>query len=218
VGGAAADFRDQRSAIAATVPLALGILAVVTLLMLWLMTGSLILPFKTLIMNGLTAAAATGVLVFVFQDGRFTRILSYSPQGGIEETDFVILAAIAFALSTDYGVFLLDRIREARVNGASERAAVAIGMQQTGRLITFASLLMAVAVGAFGTSHLVFLKELGVGAAVAVLLDAFVVRALLVPSLMALLGRWNWWSPAPVRRLHERVTSKELELVPTAVD
>jgi uncharacterized membrane protein YdfJ with MMPL/SSD domain len=196
VGGPAADFADQGASIAASLPAAIAILVVVTVLMLWLMTGSVILPVKTLLMNALTAAAATGILVFVFQDGRLTGLFSYTSQGGLEETDFLILAAMAFALSTDYGVFLLDRIREARGPGVPEREAIAAGMQRTGRLVTSASILLAVAIGAFSTSRLVFLKEVGVGVAAAVLIDAFIVRALLVPSLMALLGRRNWWAPA----------------------
>jgi RND superfamily putative drug exporter len=169
------------------------------------MTGSVILPIKTLLMNVLTAAAATGILVLIFQDGRLTGPLAYTSQGGIEETNFVILAAIAFALSTDYGVFLLARIKEARSQGLPDREAVATGLQRTGRLVTAASLLLAVAIGAFATSKIVFLKEVGVGAAAAVLIDAFLVRALLVPSLMALLGHWNWWSPRPLRSLHARL-------------
>jgi RND superfamily putative drug exporter len=211
IGGAAADFADQGASIAGTLPLALAILVVVTLLVLWLLTGSVILPVKTLLMNALTAAAATGILVFIFQDGRFTGLLSYTSQGGIEETDFLILAAMAFALSTDYGVFLLARISEARRQGVGEREAIAAGMQRTGRLITSASVLLAVAIGAFGLSKLVFLKEVGLGVAAAVLIDAFAVRALLVPSLMALLGRGNWWAPAPLRRLHERLGLDEAE-------
>jgi uncharacterized membrane protein YdfJ with MMPL/SSD domain len=205
VGGPAADFADQGATIEGTLPLALAILVVVTVVVLWLMTGSVILPVKALLMNALTAAAATGLLVLIFQDGRLTGLLGYTSQGGIEETDFLILAALAFALSTDYGVFLLDRIREARRPGVAERAAVAAGMQRTGRLITSASILLAVALGAFATSKLVFLKEVGVGVAAAVLIDAFIVRALLVPALMALLGRWNWWAPAPLARLHRRL-------------
>jgi RND superfamily putative drug exporter len=205
VGGPAADFTDLRSSIARSAPLALAILAVVTVLVMWLMTGSLILPVKALLMNLLTAAAATGILVFIFQDGRLTGPLAYTSQRGIEETDFLILAAAAFALSTDYGVFLLSRIKELRDKGAGERESIALGLERTGRLITAASLMLAVALGAFATSKVVFLKEVGLGAAAAVLIDAFIVRALLVPSLMALLGSWNWWSPPPIRRLHARL-------------
>jgi RND superfamily putative drug exporter len=156
-------------------------------------------------MNLLTAAAATGLLVFIFQDGRLTGPLAYTRQGGIEETDFLILAAVAFALSTDYGVFLLSRIKEARDSGLGERESVAVGLQRTGRLVTAASVMLAVAIGAFATSKVVFLKEVGVGTAAAVLIDAFIVRALLVPSLMALLGRWNWWAPGPLARVHTRL-------------
>ncbi len=205
VGGPAADFADLQSSIANTLPLALTILVIVTVLVLWLMTGSVILPFKTLLMNFLTVAAATGILVFIFQDGRLTGPLAYTSQGGIEETDFLVLTAVVFALSTDYGVFLLSRIKEARDAGASDRGAVAVGLERTGRLVTAASLMLAVAIGAFATAKVVFLKEVGVGTACAVLIDAFIVRALLVPSLMALLGRWNWWSPAPLARLHSHL-------------
>jgi uncharacterized membrane protein YdfJ with MMPL/SSD domain len=216
VGGAAADFVDRGASIQANLPAALAVLAVVTMLVLWLLTGSVILPVKALLMNALTAAAATGILVFVFQAGRLTGPLAYSSQGAIEETDFLILAAMAFALSTDYGVFLLARIAEARGPGVTERDAVATGVQRSGRLITSAAILLAVALGAFATSKLIFLKEVGVGVAVAVLLDALVVRALLVPSLMALLGRLNWWAPPALRALHRRLAFSEAE-TPQAV-
>jgi RND superfamily putative drug exporter len=214
VGGPAADFADQGASIAATLPVAIAILVVVTVLVLWLMTGSVILPVKTLLMNALTAAAATGILVFVFQDGRLTGLFAYTSQGGLEETDFLILAAMAFALSTDYGVFLLDRIREARGPGVPEREAIAAGLQGTGRLVTSASILLAVAIGAFSTSRLVFLKEVGVGVAAAVLIDAFIVRALLVPSLMALLGSRNWWAPAWLTGLRRQPRSVARRLHP----
>ena len=119
------------------------------------------------------------------------------------------MAVIAFALSTDYGVFLLARISEARGPGLPERDAITAGMQRTGRLITSAAILLAVAIGVFTTSKLVFLKEVGVGVAAAVLIDAFIVRALLVPSLMALLGRWTWWAPAWLTRLHQQLPVSE---------
>jgi RND superfamily putative drug exporter len=210
IGGAGAEFADQRAALGHDLPAALAILVAGTLLVLWLMTGSVVLPLKALVMNALTVAAATGLLVLVFQDGRLKGLLSYSSQGGIEQSDYLVLAAIAFALSTDYGVFLLTRIKEARDGGASDREAVAIGLQRTGRIVSAAAILLAVAIGAFATSKVVFLKEIGVGAVAAVLLDAFVVRALLVPALMGLLGRWNWWAPAPLRWLHARVGVSEV--------
>lgn len=209
IGGWGAEFKDQRAAIARSLPLALLILVAGTLLALWLMTGSVILPVKALVMNALTVGAATGLLVLIFQDGRLTGPLGYTPQAGIEQSDYLVLAAIAFALSTDYGVFLLTRIKEARDRGADDREAIALGLQRTGRIVTAAAVLLAVAIGAFATSSVIFLKEIGVGAVAAVLIDAFIVRALLVPALMGLLGPWNWWSPAPLRRLHARLAFDE---------
>jgi trehalose monomycolate/heme transporter len=205
VGGNAARFADGHDAIVAGLPIALAILVVTTLVLLWLMTGSAILPIKALVMSFLTLGVTTGVLVLVFQDGRFESLLGYTSQGGIEEADFLVLAAIAFAISTDYGVFVLGRIKEAHDRGLSQPWAITTGIGATGRLVSAAAVLLAVAMGAFATSQIVFLKEIGVGAVVAVLVDAFVVRALLVPSLMALLGNRNWWSPRVLRRLHARV-------------
>jgi RND superfamily putative drug exporter len=217
VGGTAAGFVDQQAAIASTLPLALSVLALVTLAILWLMTDSVILPVKALAMNALTVAAATGVLVFVFQDGRLTGLLGYTGQGGIEQTDFLVLAAIVFALSTDYGVLVMTRIKEARDGGRENREAIAVGLEHSGRVVTASAVLLAVAIGAFATSRVIFLKEIGLGALVAVLIDAFIVRTLLVPSLMALLGEWNWWSPRALRRLHERIGLDESWAVPPAV-
>jgi uncharacterized membrane protein YdfJ with MMPL/SSD domain len=209
VGGNAARFADGHDAIAAGLPIALAILVVTTLVLLWLMTGSAVLPIKALIMSFLTLGVTTGVLVLVFQDGRFESLLGYTSQGGIEEADFLVLAAIAFAISTDYGVFVLGRIKEAHDRGVSQPWAITTGIGATGRLVSAAAVLLAVAMGAFATSQIVFLKEIGVGAVIAVLVDAFVVRAFLVPSLMALLGSANWWSPRVLRRLHARVGLSE---------
>jgi RND superfamily putative drug exporter len=211
VGGAAAQFHDQRASIASSVPLALGVLAIVTLVILWLMTGSVVLPIKAFLMNIVTTGVATGVLVAIFQDGRLTGPLAYTSQGGIEQTDFLVLAAVAFALSTDYGVLLLTRIKEARDGGRDNREAIAVGIQRTGRIVSASAILLAVAIGAFATSKVVFLKEIGLGAVVAVLVDAFVVRSTLVPSLMALLGELNWWAPRPLRALHRRLGISEAE-------
>jgi len=168
-----------------------------------------VLPVKALLMNLLTTAATAGILVLVFQDGNLTGLLGFTKPEGIEQTDFLVLVAIVFGLSTDYGVFLLTRIKEAHDGGLANADAVAVGLQRTGAIVTAAAILLAVALGAFVTSQLVFLKELGVGAAVAVLIDAFAVRALLVPALMGLLGSANWWSPRPLRRLHERLSVTE---------
>jgi uncharacterized membrane protein YdfJ with MMPL/SSD domain len=205
VGGGTARFEDQLSSLRGSLPVALGLLAVTTLVILFVMTGSVVLPAKALVMNLLTLSAAFGLLVLIFQDGRLEGLLAYDSQGALESTQPILLFAVAFGLSTDYGVFLLTRIKEARDGGVPDREAVAVGLERTGRVVTFAALLFCVAIGAFATSKIVFIKELGVGTALAVLIDAFLVRALLVPSLMALLGRWNWWAPRPLARLHARL-------------
>ncbi len=205
VAGPAAAFIDQQTAIGGSLPLAITLLVGLTLLVLWLMTGSVVLPIKAIVMNTLTVGVALGALTFVYQDGRLTGLLGYTPNGGIEPTDFLVAAAVVFALSTDYGVFLLGRIKEAREAGLSERDAVAAGLGRTGGVVTAAAILLAVAIGAFSTSSISFIQQIGVATAVGVLVDAFIVRSLLVPSLMALLGKWNWWAPMPLRRLHDRI-------------
>jgi uncharacterized membrane protein YdfJ with MMPL/SSD domain len=204
VGGATADFVDFQASLDRHLPIALGIIVVATLTILFLMTGSVVLPIKSLLMNFLNLSAVFGLLVLIFQDGRLEGFLSYTSPGAIEQTMPILLFAVAFGLSTDYAVFLLSRIKEARDNGASDSECVAIGLERTGRIVTAAALLFAVAMFAFATSKIIFIKENGVGTALAVLIDASIIRALLVPSLMELLGKWNWWAPAPLRRLHER--------------
>lgn len=209
VGGSAAEFVDQQDAIGSRLALAVGLLALLTFAILWLMTGSVILPLKAIVMNALTVGSSLGVLTLVFQDGRFEDLLNYTSNGGVEPTDFLVAAALVFALSTDYGVFLLGRIKEARIGGRSERETVAVGLERTGAVVTAAAILLAVAIGAFITSSISFIQQIGVATASGVLIDAFVVRALLVPALMGLLGSWNWWSPAPLRRLHDRIGLSE---------
>jgi uncharacterized membrane protein YdfJ with MMPL/SSD domain len=204
VGGASAEFIDFQGSLARHLPIALAIVILATLVILFLMTGSVVLPIKSLIMNFLNLSAVFGLLVLIFQDGRLEGFLDYTSPGAIEQTMPILLFAVAFGLSTDYAVFLLSRIKEARDNGASDSECVAIGLERTGRIVTAAALLFAVAMGAFATSQIIFIKENGVGTALAVLIDASIVRALLVPSLMELLGKWNWWAPAPLRRLHDR--------------
>jgi uncharacterized membrane protein YdfJ with MMPL/SSD domain len=210
VTGDAASFIDQQNAISAHLPEAIALLALLTFLVLWLMTGSVVLPIKALIMNALTVGASLAPLVLIYQHGNLTGLLGYTSDGGVEPTDFVVAATVIFALSTDYGVFLLGRIKEARDAGADDREAVAAGLGATGRVVTAAAILLAVAIGAFSTSSITFIQEIGVAVATGVLLDAFIVRSLLVPSLMALLGRRNWWSPRGLRRLHDRIAPSEL--------
>ncbi|HWP32921.1 MAG TPA: MMPL family transporter [Solirubrobacterales bacterium] len=209
VGGATADFIDFQSSLGRHLPIALAIIVIATLTILFLMTGSVVLPIKSLLMNFLNLSAVFGLLVLIFQDGRLEGFLDYSSPGAIEQTMPILLFAVAFGLSTDYAVFLLSRIKEARDNGASDSESVAIGLERTGRIVTAAALLFAVAMFAFATSKIIFIKENGIGTALAVLIDASIIRALLVPSLMELLGKWNWWAPAPLRRLHERFGIRE---------
>ncbi len=209
VGGGTADFIDLQASLSRHLPIVLAIIVIATLTILFLMTGSVVLPVKSLLMNFLNLSAVFGLLVLIFQDGRFEGLLNYSSPGAIEQTMPILLFAVAFGLSTDYAVFLLSRIKEARDNGASDSECVAIGLERTGRIVTAAALLFAVAMGAFATSQIIFIKENGVGTALAVLIDASIIRALLVPSLMELLGKWNWWAPAPLRRLHDRFGIRE---------
>ncbi len=204
VTGEAAEFVDQQKSLADRLLLALAVLSLTTLAILFAMTESLVLPVKALVMNLLTISAAFGVLVLVFQDGRLEGLLDYTSQGAIESTQPLVLLAIVFGLSTDYGVFLLSRIKELHDAGASNEEAVAHGLERTGRIVTAAALLFTIAIGAFATSSIVFIKQVGLGTAVAVLIDATIVRALLVPSLMKLLGEWNWWVPRWLRHAHAR--------------
>ncbi len=209
VTGETADFVDQQESLGSRLPLGIAVLSIATVVLLFLFTGSIVLPLKSLVMNLLTLSAAFGLLVLIFQDGRLEGLLGYESVGALEATQPVLLFALAFGLSTDYAVFLLSRIKEARDAGLDDREAVAQGLERTGRIVTAAAVLFCVAIGAFATSEIVFIKELGIGTALAVIIDATVIRALLVPALMALLGSRNWWAPAPLRRLHRRVGLSE---------
>jgi uncharacterized membrane protein YdfJ with MMPL/SSD domain len=193
VAGRTAWYLDTASSLVRHLPVAIGLLALVTFGLLYAVTRSVILPLKALLMNVLGLSAAFGLLVLIFQDGRLEGLLNYRSQGALELTQPALLFAIAFGLATDYAVFLLSRIKEAHDAGLENREAVALGLERTGRVVTSAALLFCVAVGAFATSSIVIVKEVGIGIALAVAIDATLVRALLVPSLMALLGDWNWW-------------------------
>lgn len=209
VGGASAFFADQKSAIASRIPLALLILLPLTAGFLFVMTGSVTIPLKALVMNMLSVSVAVGLQVLIFQNGHLSGLLGFTPIGGLEESSLVLMLVIAFALATDYEVFVLARIKEAHDHGLPDREAIALGIERTGRIVTAAALLFCVAIGALTTSSLFFTKQLGLGAALAVAVDASIVRALLVPSLMALMGKWNWWAPRPLRRLHDRIGLQE---------
>ena len=205
VTGQTAGFVDLEQSLASHLPLVLAVVVLSTLIVLFLMTGSVVLPVKAVLMNVLGLSAVFGILVLIFQHGNLQGLLSYQSDGALDATQPILLFVIGFGLATDYGVFLLSRIKEARDRGASDSEAVAIGLERSGRIVTAAAVLFAVAIGAFATSKLVFIKELGLGTALAVLIDAFVIRALLVPALMEMLGSWNWWAPKPLRRLYDRI-------------
>jgi uncharacterized membrane protein YdfJ with MMPL/SSD domain len=205
VGGDAAAFHDERGAISSRLPIAIALLAGATLVILFLLTGSLIAPPLALAMNGLTLAAAFGALILIFQDGRLEGILDYTGQGALDLTIPLVLAALVFAITTDYGVFLLSRVREARLQGRTEREAISESVARVGRIVTSAAVLFAVSIGVFGISDIIVLKILGIGTAVAVLVDSLLVRCLLLPAVLMLLGRRVWWLPPSLARLHRRI-------------
>jgi uncharacterized membrane protein YdfJ with MMPL/SSD domain len=209
VGGQSAMLIDERATLRDRAPLALAICALATCLLVFVLTGSVVLPVKTLLINLLTVGSAFGVLVLVFQDGRFQDVLGYASEGGVIGAVLVFVAALAFGLSTDYGVFVLSRMKEARALGLPEREAVAVGLERTGRLVTAAALILAVALGALAAGRVLTIKETAVGLVAAIVIDAAIVRSLLVPALMGVLGRWNWWAPAPLARLHARIEIRE---------
>ncbi len=201
VDGTTAYQLDLLASLSATLPYALLAMFAAVSVLLFLMTGSLLMPLKAIVLNILSLSATFGALVWIFQDGHLQNVLDFQSTGSIDATQPVLIFAIAFGLSTDYEVFLLSRIKERFDQVGDNRAAVSSGMQRTGWLITSAAMLMAVVSGAFGSSKIIFIQEIGIGLAIAVITDATLVRMLLVPSTMRLLGKWNWWAPAPLRAI-----------------
>jgi RND superfamily putative drug exporter len=204
VSGNTAGFIDQKQSLIEHAPLVVAIVALTTLFLLFLLTGSVLLPLKTLLMNTLTLGATLGILVLAFQAGWLETPLDYTGPAAIEVTSVVFLFAILFGLATDYAVLVMARIKERHDAGDSNEEAVAVGIGRTGRVITAAAVAIAVVFLAFAVSSVFFVKQIAIGMACGVLIDATIVRALLVPSLMRLLGDWNWWAPAPLRRLQLR--------------
>jgi RND superfamily putative drug exporter len=209
VGGDAAQDIDQWASMSATIPYALMVMAIAIFVLLFLMTGSLIMPIKAIILNTLSLTASFGALVWIFQDGHFQNLLHFKAFGAIDSTQIVLIFAIAFGLSMDYEVFLMSRIKEQFDRTGDNRESVAVGLQRTGWLITSAALLLAVVVIAFASSHILEIQEIGVGLALAVLMDATLVRALLVPAMMNMLGKINWWAPRPLQWLWQRIGLRE---------
>ncbi len=211
IGGPAAFLIDLRDRLVERAPKMIGIVCLVMFIVLFLVFGSVTLPLKAMLMNALSLSASFGALVWVFQDGRFSHVLHYVPLGISDCTAPLLMFAIVFGLSMDYEVLLLSRVREEYVRCGDNDVAVAHGLARTGNLITRAALLLFVVIAAFGTSHIIFMKSLGLGMALAILLDATIVRGLLVPAAMKLMGKWNWWAPAFMVKLWEKAGLSDLE-------
>ena len=209
VGGQTAELTDLLGSIGRALPRTALFVGLVTFALLFAALGSIVLPLKALVMNVLSLSAAFGVMVWVFQEGHLSGLLGFTSTGTVEASQPVLILAVAFGLSMDYELFLLSRIREEWTRTGDNSAAVATGLQRTGAIITNAALLLSVVIGAFATSGITFIKLIGVGLVTAVVVDATVVRALLVPATIRLLGRANWWLPGPLRRLHARVELSE---------
>ncbi|MBG0855136.1 MMPL family transporter [Streptomyces spinoverrucosus] len=211
VTGTAAVLVDSKDAIGERLPWALAFIAAVTLFLVFLLTGSVLIPVQAVVLNALSLTAMFGAVVWVFQDGHLSGLLGFTSPGSIETTLPVLMFCVAFGLSMDYGVFLLSRIKEEYDHTGDHDRAVRHGLQRTGGLITAAAVILAVVMVAIGTSRVTNTKMLGLGIALAVLMDAMVVRSLLVPAVMRLTGRTTWWAPAPLRRFHARFGLSEGE-------
>jgi RND superfamily putative drug exporter len=211
VGGETAALVDLLGSLGATLPWMALFVVAVTGVLLFLAFGSVVLPVKAVVMNILSLAATFGAVVWIFQDGNLSGLLGFTSTGTIEATQPILILALAFGLSMDYEVFLLSRIREQWDRTGDNAQAVATGLQRSGKIITSAALLLVVVIGAFSTSGITFLKMIGVGMVVAIVIDATIVRALLVPATMRLLGNANWYAPKPLLRLYDRIGFKETD-------
>jgi RND superfamily putative drug exporter len=209
VGGQTAEVVDELASLSATVPWMALVMAAATFVLLFLAFGSVVLPLKAIVMNLLSLSATFGVVVWIFQQGHLSGLLQFTQTGTIDPTMPILMLAIIFGLSTDYEVFLLSRVRERYDQTGDNTDAVATGLQRTGGVITSAALLLVIVIGAFSASGITFIKLLGVGMIVALVIDASIVRVLLVPATMRLLGRANWWAPRPLRRLYARYGIRE---------
>jgi RND superfamily putative drug exporter len=201
VGGVAADYTDSQDGISSTLPWALGWIALSVLVLVFIFTGSIILPIKAVLLNVLSLAATMGVLTWVFIDGHLQWLVgSFTLTGTLDTSIVILIAVVVFGLSMDYELFLLSRIREEHLAGKDNVEAVAVGLQRSARIITAAAVLLAVVFASFITSGVTSIKSMGFGVALAVILDATIVRALLVPALMRLFGERNWWAPKWMQR------------------
>jgi RND superfamily putative drug exporter len=205
VGGQSALLVDTLASMSSTLPWMLLVVVLATFVMLFLAFGSLVLPLKAIIMNILSLSVMYGVLVWVFQEGHLSGFLHFTANGTLNPATPILMFAVMFGLSMDYEVFLLSRVREHYLATGDNETSVAVGLQKTGGIITSAAALLIVVVGPFSLSSVSFTKLMGVGMIVALVVDATIIRVLLVPATMKLLGNANWWAPAFLRRLHERI-------------
>ena len=212
VGGGSARLVDGKHAIFSRVPWALGIIAVVTFVTLFLMFGSVLVPVKAVVLNLLSLSATFGAMVWIFQQGHGAGFLNFTPTGTLDTTTPILMFCVAFGLSMDYEVFLLSRIKEEHDAGADTEHSVAVGLERTGRIVTAAAALLAIVFISFATSHITFIKLFGIGLTLAVLMDATLIRGTLVPAFMRLAGNANWWAPAPLRRIYDRWGISEAEV------
>jgi putative drug exporter of the RND superfamily len=209
VAGPSAELVDTKVGITSRLPLAAGIIAVVTFVLLFLMTGSVLVPVKAIALNLLSLTATFGAMVWIFQDGNLSDLLGFTATGTLDTSMPILMFCIAFGLSMDYEVFLLSRIKEEYDRSGDNTASVAMGLERTGRIVTAAAALLSVVFIAFATSGITFIKMFGVGMALAVIMDATLIRAALVPAFMRLAGNANWWAPRSLRRLHDRIGLRE---------
>jgi uncharacterized membrane protein YdfJ with MMPL/SSD domain len=209
VGGSTAGLVDELASLGATLPWMALLVGITTFVLLFLAFGSVVLPLKAIVMNVLSLSATFGVVVWIFQWGHLSGALQFTPTGSIDPTMPILMLAVIFGLSMDYEVFLLSRIRERYDQTGDNTASVAAGLQRTGGLITSLALLLIIVVGAFSASGITFIKLMGVGMIVALLVDATVIRVLLVPATMRMLGRASWWAPRPLRRLYGKYGIRE---------
>jgi RND superfamily putative drug exporter len=204
VAGRAAELVDTKHSIGVRLPWALALIAAATLVLLFLMTGSVLVPVKAVVIAALSLTATFGAVVWVFQDGHLSGPLGFTATGTIETSLPVLMFCLAFGLSMDYGVFLLSRVKEEYDRTGDNETAVSIGLQRTGGVVTAAAVVLAIVLAGVGTSQIMNNKMLGLGVALAVVMDATVIRCLLVPSTMAIAGRATWWAPGPLRRFQRR--------------
>jgi RND superfamily putative drug exporter len=208
VGGPTAELIDTTHAIGRLLPLAIGVIVLTTFVLLFLFTGSILQPFRSLLLNAITLAATAGAMVWIFEDGHLSTALHFTPLP-LDTSMLVLLFCMAFGLSMDYEIIVLSRIKELHDNGLDNRSAVTAGLTRSGRIVTAAALTMAVSFAAFGAATVSFLQLFGIGAGLAVLIDATLVRVVLVPAFQRMFGRAAWYAPGPLRRLHTKIALSE---------